>query len=204
MRFRLIPRDEGFYPLFNEAAKNASECAQLLQALLAGLPAVDQVDQVVEIEKSGDALMKTILNRLDTAIVTPFDREDIHALADKLDDVIDDIRDAAELIKLHNVSAPLADVSELADLLAEAAVVNVSLIAKLPKLRGVQDDLDAIDALESRGDAVHRRALSGLYSGAHEAFTVLKWQDILAAVEHSLNSLERASDIVAAIAVKHA
>ncbi len=203
MRFRLIPRDEGFYPLFNQAAANAAACARLLQQLLGSLPAVDQVDQIVEIEKNGDDLMRSILNRLDTAIVTPFDREDIHALADKLDDVIDDLRDAAELISLHNVSTPLPEATELADLLAKACDVNVGLIAKLPRLRGMQPELDEIDRLESQGDAVHRRALAGLYSGAHDAFTVLKWQDIIAAVEHALNSIERASDIVAGIAVKH-
>lgn len=204
MRFRLIPRDEGFYPLFNEAAKNASDCAQLLEALLAGLPATGQVNDIVEIEKRGDKLMRQILNRLDTSIVTPFDREDIHALADRLDDVIDDLRDAAELTQLHQVTEALPEASELAGLLTKAAAVNVDLIAKLPKLRGLQGEIDEIDGIETQGDAVHRRALAGLYSGAHDAFTVLKWQDIIAAVEHALNSIERASDIVAAIAVKHA
>ena len=92
MRFRLIPRDEGFFELFSQAAVNIDEGARVVADLLANLTDIPQhVDRLVEIEHQGDVLTRTILQRLERAIVTPFDREDIHALAERLDDIVDNI-----------------------------------------------------------------------------------------------------------------
>ena len=87
MRFRLVPRDESFYSMFNEAAQNASVCANELRARMADLPnGADGAKRVVDAERRGDELNRAIRQRLDVVIVTPFDREDIHALSEQLDD----------------------------------------------------------------------------------------------------------------------
>src|SRR4051794_10036809 len=100
MRFRLLPTDEGFFSLFDDAAANAARCASALAQLLAD-PADDAAgSEVVDCERRGDEVTDRILKRLDTSFVTPFDREDIHALAEELDDVVDDMHTVAQRLGL--------------------------------------------------------------------------------------------------------
>ena len=209
MRFRLIPRDEEFYPMFNQAAENIAACARLLRELLDGFSGVEksvekQVKLIGECERQGDEITRQILRRLNSSFVTPFDREDIHALTEELDDVVDEMQAAADLLVLHNVEKPLPDVKELADILVEAAETNVQLIHKLPKLRGLDSELETIDRLESAADKAYRRTVAHLFSGEYKAFAVLKWKDVVEAIEASVNNIENISDIVERIALKHA
>ena len=205
MRFRLIPRDEGFFELFAQSALNIDEGAQLLSALLGDLDDIDaRVDRLLAMENRGDELTREILQRLDRAIVTPFDREDIHALAEHLDDVADRIRAVGDLVQLHHVHKPLESTVQLSNLLARASACNVRMIAKLGRLRGMQPEIDEINAVESEGDGVYRRGLAQLYSGEFKAFEVLRWQDIVSELEEALDGFEDVAYLVATIAVKHA
>lgn len=205
MRFRLIPRDEGFFELFAQSAINIDEGAQVLAHLLGDLEDIDaRVDHLFKMEKRGDELTREILQRLDRAIVTPFDREDIHALAEHLDDVADRIRGVGDLVRLHHVSKPLASTVELSQLLARASACNVRMISKLGRLRGMQPEIDEINAVESEGDGIYRRGLAQLYSGEFKAFEVLRWQDIVSELEEALDGFEDVAYLVATIAVKHA
>jgi predicted phosphate transport protein (TIGR00153 family) len=203
--FRLLPRDEGFYPLFQQSAENVAESARLLRDLLGATEDVESRHrQIVEHEHKGDEVTRSILHRLDTSFVTPFDREDIHALAEQLDDVVDEIQAAAELFVLHSVDKPLPEMQELADLLVKSAELGVELMTKLPKLRNVSPEVQAIDRLESEADRAYRRAVARLFSGELKAFDVLKLKDVVEKVEASVNGIEKVADIVQAIAVKHA
>lgn len=205
MRFRLVPRDPGFYPLFNEAAENALSCARALADELGSLPASEKAMLVVvDAERKADELRRKILERLDTSIVTPFDREDIHALADRMDDITDDMRAAAEYAVLHGVTRPLPGLDRLVEILVQATEAHVRLVGKLKTLKTVQRDLDEIDALETEADAIHRRTVAHLYSGAYDALDVLKWSDVVEEIERAINAVEKSGDLVAAIAIKHA
>jgi uncharacterized protein len=204
VRFRLVPTDEGFFPLFNEAAENLADAARQLRDLLDQFENVRTKHATIDdCERRGDQLNHAILRRLDSSFVTPFDREDIHALTEQLDDVVDDIQAVSELLLLHDVEEPLAEVRELVDVLVKAADANVSLIAKLPKLKGLESDLEAIDTLESQADRLYRQTVAHLFSGDFNAFDVLRWKDIVEAIEDSVNKLEGVSDIVEGIALKH-
>jgi predicted phosphate transport protein (TIGR00153 family) len=215
VRFRLVPRDEGFFPLFNEAAENVAECARRLRDLLDHfavdtLPESDGRDLeklvtlIGDCERRGDELTRTILSRLNSSFVTPFDREDIHALTEELDDVVDEMQAAADLLVLHRVEKPLPEVRDLADVLVKAAEASVALIAKLPNLRDVQPELEAIDQLESDADRIYRRSVAHLFSGEFKAFAVLKWKDVVESIEGAVNAIENISDIVESIVLKHA
>jgi len=206
VRFRLIPRDESFFPLFDEAAINLAECAGLLRDVIAGLggSSRDGHARINECERRGDELTQTILRRLDQSFVAPFDREDIHALTEQMDDVVDDIQAVSELLLLHDVDEPLEEVRELADVLVKAAEANVALIGKLSKLRGIESELQAVDRLESEADRIYRRSVAHLFSGDFNAFDVLRWKGIVEAIESAINGIEKVSDVVAAIVIKHA
>ncbi len=204
MRFRLVPRDDGFFPLFDQAAENLVDGARLLRDL------IDQFEDVHakharinDCERRGDELTRTILRRLDQSFVAPFDREDIHALTEQIDDVVDDIQAVSELLVLHDVDEPLTEVRELTDVLVKAAETNVTLVGKLSRLRGLDSELDAIDRLESEADKIYRRSVAHMFSGDFNAFDVLRWKDIVEAIEDSVNGLENISDIIRGIALKH-
>jgi len=205
VRFRLIPRDNGFYPLFEQQAETAVDTAIQLQKLMASLPVLsDRVDTIVAAERAGDEVNRLVRKRLETAIVTPFDREDIQSLANSLDDVLDEMRAAADLAHLHQLSSPLEGVDDLVGLLRKIAETNRSLVGKLSTLHDVHGDLDEIDSLESAADATYRRIMAVLFSGRYDALDILKWKDIVEAVERAINAVETASDVIQAIAVKHA
>jgi hypothetical protein len=204
VRFRLVPRDDGFFPLFDQAAENLVDGARLLRDL------IDQFEDVHakharinDCERRGDELTRTILRRLDQSFVAPFDREDIHALTEQIDDVVDDIQAVSELLLLHDVDEPLPEVQELTDVLVKAAEANVTLVGKLARLRGLEGDLETIDRLESEADKIYRRSVAHMFSGDFNAFDVLRWKDIVEAIEDSVNGLENISDIIRGIALKH-
>ena len=204
MRFRLVPRDDGFFPLFDQAAANVADGARLLRDLLNDFEDVHaKHSRIQECEQRGDGITETILRRLDRSFVAPFDREDIHALTEQMDDVVDDIQAVSELLLLHDVDEPLEEVRELADVLVQAAEANVALIGKLSKLRGIEAELQAVDRLESEADRIYRRSVAHLFSGDFNAFDVLRWKDIVEAIEESVNGLEKIGDIVEGIALKH-
>lgn len=203
MRFRLLPTDDQFFPLFEDAAANAAECARRLRDLIAS-GAQDGHDGIKECERRGDEITRAILQRLNSTFVTPFDREDIHALAEELDDVVDDINTVSELLLLTKPSSSLSEMREQADLLVRMAEANEALIRQLHSMKGVQPHLDAIDGLESDGDAVYRRILARLYSGELDALEVLRVKGIVEALEGALNTIEDISDVVESIVLKHA
>lgn len=203
-RFRLVPIDEGFFPLFDAAAANVADGARLLRDLIGRFEDVHAKHaRINDCERRGDELTHTILQRLNTSFVTPFDREDIHALTEQIDDVVDDIQAVSELLVLHDVDEPLGEVRELTDVLVKAAEATVALIGKLPRLRGIEPELQAIDRLESEADRIYRRSVAHLFSGDFNAFDVLRWKDVVEAIEGSINGLENISDIVEGIALKH-
>ena len=205
MAFRLIPRDEAFYPLFEAAAQNASGAARQFAAALSSLPMSETTNKsIAAAEKTGDEITRSVRHRLETSLVTPFDREDIQSLAGALDDVMDEIRAAADLTYLHNVPTILPGVEALANLLLKAADVNIRLVGRLRSLKDISADVDEIDAIESEADGQFRRVMVELFNGTHDAMDILRWKDVVEAVEGAINAIERASDIIQSISVKHA
>ena len=205
LRFRLVPVDDEFFTLFSASARNTAEASRRLRELVNDLAHIDQhLEMVVDCERKGDAHVRAILHRLQTSFVTPFDREDIHALAEELDDVVDDILGVAGLLRMMKVVDILPELKEQADVLVAMADQTADLIDRLEKMKDVRELLDSIDRLESDGDAIHHRAIARLFSGELETIEVLKWKDIIEAMEKVLNTLEDISDVVESIVLKHA
>ena len=204
MRFKLVPTDDKFFDLFSESAANARDASLRLQELVHDFTDVAaKHEAVVRCEQRGDDLTATILRRLDSSFVTPFDREDIHALAEEIDDVCDDVLAVSDLMQLVQIEDVLPEMRELADILVKGTEQAVGLLGRLKSMKGVQPYLDAIDQLESAGDSVYRRTLARLFSD-YDAITVLKWKDIVQAMEHAINTVEDVSNVVESIVLKFA
>ncbi len=203
-RFRLVPTDEGFFDLFQSAAANCRDCADAVAKLIASIAEPgEQFEQVKACELRGDALIVDLLRRLDASFVTPYDREDIHALAEELDDVIDDMVSAASLMELVPEGEPLPELGELGDTMVATADVFAALIDCLRTGTGGRFRLERIEHLKRQGDAISRRAMGRLFSGEFEALDVIKWKDVIEALDKSLDAFEDASDVVEGILVKN-
>jgi uncharacterized protein len=204
VRFRLVPVDDKFFDLFQQSAANAEDCARSLATLVDTLPSVAGHEAVKACERRGDELTASILTRLHSSFVTPFDREDIHALAEELDDVVDDMLDVSRRLQVNGITSALPELKQQAALLVQAAVENTALISKLESMKGVTPHLEAIDRLETEGDEVYRQTLARLFGGELDALEVLRWKDIVEAMELALNTIEDISNVVEAIVLKHA
>src|SRR4051794_4786991 len=187
----MVPTDDAFLTYFEEAAANTSECAQRLADVIADLRAVESGHvRVIECEHRGDEITRTILRRLSSTFVTPFDREDIHALAEEIDDVVDEMLAVSHLLRLVRVDIPLPELKEQAQVLVEICEQAAKLVGQLRSMRDVGPLLDAIDRLESEADAVFRRIQARLFSGEYDALTVIIWKDIATAMETAVNTVE--------------
>ena len=204
-RFRLVPTDDAFFEMFEEAAANVVECAQRLRSMLDDFHNPDAAHQrVIASERRGDEITRNILHRLNSTFVTPFDREDIHALAEEIDDVVDDMLAVAHLLLLVPAEDPLPELKEQADILVQMTEQSAQLVGLLRPMKGLEPCLEAVDKLESEGDAVYRRILGRFMSGEFDALTVLRWKDIVEAMEAAMNTVEDISNVVESIVLKHA
>jgi len=202
-RLRIVPHDDEFYELFKASASNARDCAEELRKMVASFDDVDtHYQNIKRYERRGDQITIDLLRKLDASFVTPYDREDIHALTEELDDVVDDIFAVAELIELVQVDQALPDFPELADVLVAMTAEMEELINCLQSKTGARFRLERIESLEREGDAIYRRLMARLFGGRYEALDVLRWKDIVQALENSLNTIEDVSDVVESILVK--
>jgi predicted phosphate transport protein (TIGR00153 family) len=203
-RFRLVPTDEGFFDLFVAAASNARECADELDKMIASFSDIEtHYEKVKTHERRGDELTVELLRRLDASFVTPYDREDIHALAEELDDVVDEMFSAASLLDLVHPETSLPEVAEIAEVLVAMTDELVALMTCLTTNTGARHRLERIEHLERQGDVIYRRSIGRLFNGEYDALEVMKWKDIVQSLEASLNAIEDVSDVVESILVKN-
>lgn len=202
-RARFSPSNGRFFELFQAAAANVRQCTGELQQLTASFGSVDEhCERIRSLEHRGDQMTVEILRLLDESFITPFDREDIHALTEELDDVVDGIFEAASLIQLADMAEPLPELLEQSDLLVQMADELVALMETLQSSQGARRHLERIDHLEREGDAIFRRAIARLFSGQFEALEVIMWKDVVQALEASANTIEDVADVVESIVVK--
>ena len=205
MAFQVIPRQRLFYDLLEQAADGVAVGARVFEDLIDALPdAAEQHQRIRDLEHEGDDLTHRIMATLNITFVTPFDRQDIHKLASALDDVLDAIEAVSDLLVLHRMQVPLPALRQQAGVLVQITKAVAKEIRHLRTLSSVERDWSHINRLEREGDRIYRRLVAHLFSGEFKAFNVLKWKDIVEAIEKSVNAIENISDIVESIVLKHA
>jgi uncharacterized protein len=206
MRFSLTPRTAEFYVLFGKAGENALEVARLVERRFREHPnsGVTQ-EQVKAVETAGDTVTRDLINLLNTQYVTPFDREDIYLLATEIDDVVDYLEEASDLLGLYGVEMPTRHAVEQCSVIVKACEHLASACDNLKGMRGVQQTLVDLKNLEDEGDRILRDALAALFRGqAIDPLIVIRWKDIYEALERGLDACETAANVIANIAVKNA
>jgi len=206
VRFRFIPREERFFELFSAAAENVVKGAGLLLDLVTHPDRAETLRrQIEEVEHEGDITTHEIADRLNRTFVTPFDHEDIHALAGALDDVLDDIEATADRMYLYEAGPPSEEMVHLVTVLAEATSAVQKAVNGLSDMKNARRILDyciEIHRLENIGDENSRLALAKLFRGS-DAIHALKWKEIYDHVEDALDKCEDVASIVESIIVKH-
>ena len=205
MRFRLIPREERFFEMFVEDAANVLSAARHLEEMLETYDDVEQrAKELFAMEHHGDELSHAIGKKLNTTFVTPFDREDIHALISGLDDVLDLIEEIGDTFLLYQVDAPTpASVQQSTIIRKQCEAIHEALL-KLRGFAGLEPHLVEIHRLENEGDRIARAAVAGLFSEKTKAIDMVKWKDIYALLEGCVDKCEDVADIIEKIVVKHA
>ncbi len=204
MRLRVVSSDATFFDLFEAMAAKVKQGADELLDLLSNYDDLDRkAGRVLDTEHEGDEITHEIIRRLNTTFVTPFDREDIHALASSLDDVLDHIEAAAEQLQLYRIEAPLPQMISQAQTLAQAAAKTAEAMPRLRKMKDLEDYWVEINRLENEGDRSYRRTIAQLFSGDYKAMDVLKFKEIIEEIEHGLDRLEDVANTIESISLKH-
>ena len=203
MRLKFRPVDSSFYDLFSEAAGHLVVGAQLLSEMLAdGNSRAEIAQRMREAEHAADETTHSIIRRVNSTFVTPFDREDIYALASALDDVMDMMDEAVDLILLYEVTSLPPESTQQVEVLQRCAELTAAAMPSLESMGSLDEYWIEINRLENTGDKSYRRILANLFSGEHEALEVMKLKDIVESLEGAIDCFEKVANIVEQIAVK--
>jgi predicted phosphate transport protein (TIGR00153 family) len=204
MKLSLVPRTTEFYDLFTAAGENALATARKAEARFRTYPDHDvRQAEVKELENHGDDLTRQIIELLNTQYITPFDREDIYELAKAIDDVVDFIENASDLLGLYKVERAMEQALDQCRILVESAEHLATALSELRGFRNAQPHLVEVKRLEDEGDRVLRDAIASLFENHVDAVTVIRWKDIFEALEDAIDACETAADVVGNIVVKN-
>jgi len=206
MAWRLTPRDDRFYTMFATAAENLVTGARLLsQQLTAPVEARPAIAvEMHDTEHAGDDTTHEIFSAVNTTFVTPFDREDIYRLAGRLDDVLDHMDAAADLVVLYRPVEIPGGVDEQVDVLCRAADLTLDAMHRLRTPQELSSYWVEINRLENEGDQAYRRLLATLFSGMYEPLELLKLKDVVEELEAATDAFEEVAHTVQTIAAKDA
>lgn len=204
MAFRLIPRETKFYDDFQALAGELRRGARLLEEMLApDHPVWDKADEIKEVEHKCDFLTHEIIKRLNRTFVTPLDREDIHALARSLDDVMDAIDASAAMVRLYRLDSVRFGARELAKIITSSTEeVRVALEA-LGKDKAVAAHAVEINRLENEADRMHQHAVMRLFEDERDPIVVMKWKETLDFLEDATDRCEDVANVLEGVVVKH-
>ncbi|KAA9150113.1 DUF47 family protein [Amycolatopsis acidicola] len=201
---RLTPRDNRFFELLTQAATNLVTGAKLLSELVAAPPGERGpiAARMHEIENAGDDVTHEIMLTLNTSFITPFDRQDIGILAARLDDVLDEMDEAADLAVLYQIGDFPPGVEKLVELLCRAADLTAGAMPGLRKVTELAPFWREANSIEDEADGVYRRLLAYLFNNGADPLTVLKTKEVIDRLESAADSFEHVADVVQTIAVK--
>jgi len=206
-----VPKDKKiFFPLFEQAASNVVTIATILvEAVNSTNPATREelYKQIDKLENKGDELTHQIYLELGKNFITPFDREDIHSLATAIDDVADNIQGAANRMSLYRIDEFNDHIRKLSDLILQGSIDLEKAVRGLKDLRNVRNIADScirINSIENQADYVFDRAVADLFLYEKDAIKLIKYKEILAALETATDMCEDAANVMESILVKNA
>jgi uncharacterized protein len=206
-----VPKDKKiFFPLFESAASNVVAMATVLVESVNSKNPESREDffkQIDKLENKGDEITHQIHLELGKNFITPFDREDIHALASAIDDVADNIQGAANRMSLYRIDDFNDHIKKLSDLILQASADLEKAVRELKDLKNVRNIADScirINSVENQADYVFDRAVADLFLYEKDAIRLIKYKEILASLETATDMCEDAANVMESILVKNA
>jgi predicted phosphate transport protein (TIGR00153 family) len=204
--FGLIPKDEKFFVMFKEMTWNIVEAATMFKEM------VDLFDDplasqrlIKDLEHKGDTQTHDIIRKLNKSFITPFDREDIYALAAALDDILDLIDASAQRFVMYNVEKPTPEAKELATIILHSCQTIDKAVALLGgQLEPISRYCVEVNALENEADRVCREAVSRLFDQEKDPIRLIKWKEIYETLERATDKCEDAANILESVVMKNA
>lgn len=210
MKLSIFPKEEKFFDLFAEQAKLIKTICGQFKELLENFEAgktEEMITQIRQTEDRGDELLHEILIALARSFITPIDREDIHLLANHMDDIMDYIQGAAVRLDMFEVKEIQSGIVDLANILDECADLIIEAINRLPKFQDITDLRRTMRKLESKGDDVNRTAVADLFKSATsvpDVLELMKWKEIIEGAENGVDKMEDVLDVLEGVVIKHA
>jgi predicted phosphate transport protein (TIGR00153 family) len=205
----LLPKDRKFFPLFKQATENLVKGSTVLVDLVNSPPEKrkELIKEIEHIEHTGDNITHMIFNELGRNFITPFDREDIHALTSSIDDILDLINGTAkrlEMYKVTDITEPMVMLSEI--ILKGSIELNVAVVnlEGMKKIDEIKEACVRINSLENNADDVFNLAIGRLFDEEKDAVKLIKIKEILQALETATDKCEDAANVIESIIIKYA
>ncbi|MFN2471209.1 MAG: DUF47 domain-containing protein [Gaiellaceae bacterium] len=205
VRLSFTPRKREFFDLLAQSAANAVDISRLLVHLLDRFPenGAELIGQIKEREHRGDRLTHEVVGLLNRTFVTPFDRDDIYRLAGALDDVCDNVDEAADNLGSYGASRVPPKAREQADVILRSAIKLDEAVQRLDGFKDSSEALDELRALEDEGDRLLSDGVGELFRNEENPVSIIRWKDIHERLEEAVDACENAADVLEAILVKN-
>jgi predicted phosphate transport protein (TIGR00153 family) len=202
---QLIPRDVKFFDLFREQAGNIHQAAQMLVNLFEDFKDVEKhVAEIKFLEHKGDQLTHALMMKLNQTFITPFDREDIHALGSALDDVLDLVDAAASRLVTYKVTAVTPGARQLSKVILHGTDIIVQAIGQLNKPQNILEYCDQLAMLEEEADRIKGECVARLFENSTNPVEIIKWKEIYEVLEATTDKCEDVADVLEAVVLKAA
>jgi uncharacterized protein len=205
---RLFPRDENFFDYFEKLADKIEEGGRLFLAMTENHDySESKISQLKELEHEADVITHTTYEKMHKTFLTPLDREDIYALVNKMDSILDMIEATAVRIYLYKVKKPDDEIIKQAKILNESiskVKSTINLLRDMKNAKSILETCVEINTLENAGDVVLRTIIAELFEKEKDAVELLKWKEIFERIEEAIDVCEDVSNIVEGIVLKHA
>ncbi len=204
---KFLPKETDFFIMFEKAAQNVNKSAILLVEMMEDLGNAEiKAKEIYEAEQEGDMLTHEVMRNLNKTFLTPIDREDIHALINNIDDVLDLIWASADRAVLFKLNSAAPEAVEISKVILETTeyIIKAVICLKDKKYSYIQEYCIEINRLENRGDRIFREALVKLFDNIKDPILVIKWKEVYEHLEEANDKCEDVADILESIVLKHA
>ncbi len=204
---RFFPKEIDFFEIFDKAASNLTKATSLLVALMENFDNLEaRAKEIYEVEQDGDMLTHDIMKKLNKTFITPIDREDIHALASRMDDILDLVWGGVDRMIVFKITEPTKEALELARDLHRTTEVLQKTMRELrsKNYSHVQEHCIEINRLENRIDRTFRDALGKLFDDMRDPLQIIKWKEIYEHLEDASDRCEDVANVLEGIVLKNA
>lgn len=206
--FRVTAKEEVFFDLFVETAKNTSKSADMLKELMTNYVNVNEkIKAIEETEHECDQHVHGILKQLNKSFITPIDREDIYLIAKEMDNITDAIESTAHRFRMFNVTSIKEDAIKIVGLIVQCTKELEGIMAEMKNMKKsttLSKRIIEVNRIENDGDDIYRNAIANLFVSEKDAIEVVKWKEIFEYLENTLDAIEDVANIVEGVVMKHA